>query len=151
MNLRDLNVGLRLALGFGVSLTASVMMLIGAIYSLGQSRNELVNSLQKADAQQEVAVEMQNALLSSAISVRNMGLQTEITAVQKDEAEAKRLRSTYLAAKGKLKVDELNAKERDLITRLGEIDRQMDLFFKEAVDLAAQFNTEQSAAVITKK
>ena len=151
MNLRTINIGTRLALGFGLTLAAAVLMMVGAMVSLGVSRTELLQSLQKADAQQDVAVEMQNALQSSAISVRNMGLQTDISAVQKDEVEAKRFRVTYLAAKSKLEASVLNKKERELLTRLGEIDQQMDVFFKEAVDLAAQFNTEQSAAVITKK
>jgi methyl-accepting chemotaxis protein len=151
MNLRNLKIGLRLGLGFGLTLAAAVLMMVGAIYSLGASRTELLQSLQKADAQQDVAAEMQNALLNSAISVRNMGLQTDIAALQKDEAEAKNFRAAYLTAKTKLEAGGLNNKERELLVRLGDIDHQTDLFFKEAVDLAAQFNTEQSAAVITKK
>jgi methyl-accepting chemotaxis protein len=39
----------------------------------------------------------------------------------------------------------------EIFARLAEIDRQMDAQFKEAVDLATQFNTEQAANVITNK
>jgi methyl-accepting chemotaxis protein len=80
-----------------------------------------------------------------------MGLQTKVDAVQKDEADAKRHRAEYLEIKGKLEAGGLGDKERQLFAHLMDIDRQMDAQFKEAVDLAAQFNTEQAGGVITGK
>lgn len=151
MNLRDMKIGPRLGLGFGLILLAASGMLIGTIVSNGSSRAALLDTLQKASDQQELAVGMRDSLLSSAISVRNMGLQTKVEGVQKDEAEAKKYRTVYLAAKGKLEAAGLGAKERELFARLAEIDTQMDAHFKNAVDLAAQFNTEQAGAVITGK
>ncbi|MEO7106122.1 MAG: methyl-accepting chemotaxis protein, partial [Rhodoferax sp.] len=69
----------------------------------------------------------------------------------KDESEAKRYRASYLAAKTKLEALGQSDEERELFKRLSEIDTKTDAFFKEAVDLAAQFNTEQAGAVITGK
>ena len=151
MNLRDLRIGLRLGLGFGVILLAAAGMLLGALISVSSSRSALLETLQRAGAQQDLAVEMRDSMLSSAISVRNMGLQSKIEAVQKDEADAKRHRAAYQAAKGKLEALGLNPQERELFARLAEIDGKVDAYFKEAVDLAAQFNTEQAGAVITEK
>ena len=151
MNLRDMRIGLRLGLGFGMILLVASVMLIGTLISTGNSRATLLGTLQRAAAQQDLAEEMRRTLLLSAVSVRNMGLQTKVDAVQKDEAEAKRQRAAYLAAKGKLEADGLGDKEREFFGNLAEIDRQMDAQFKEAVDLAAQFNTEQAGAVITGK
>ncbi|MBX9634386.1 MAG: HAMP domain-containing protein, partial [Magnetospirillum sp.] len=45
----------------------------------------------------------------------------------------------------------LGGREKAILDRLADIDRQMEAHFKEAVDLAAQFNSEQAAAVITGK
>jgi len=151
MNLRDMKIGLRLGLGFGLILLAAIVMLAGALLSTGTSRTALLQTLQRAAAQEEVANTMRNTLLSSAVAVRNMGLQTEVADVQRDEAEAKKQRAAYLAAKTQLEATDLSTEEKALMGRLGEIDRQMDAFFKEAVDLAAQFNTEQAAKVITSK
>jgi methyl-accepting chemotaxis protein len=151
MNVRDMRIGLRLGLGFGMILLVASIMLMGTIASNASSRAALLGTLQRAAVQQDLAETMRNALLSSAVSVRNMGLQTKVDAVQKDEADAKRHRSTYLAVKGKLEADGLGEQERALFSKLAEIDRQMDAQFKEAVDLAAQFNTEQAGAVITGK
>ena len=151
MNLRDMRIGLRLGLGFGMILLVASIMLIGTLISNGNSRATLLGTLQRAAAQQDLAEEMRRTLLFSAVSVRNMGLQTKVDAVQKDEAEAKRQRASYLAAKSKLEADGLGDKESGFFSNLAEIDRQMDAQFKEAVDLAAQFNTEQAGAVITGK
>jgi methyl-accepting chemotaxis protein len=151
MNLRDLRIGLRLGLGFGVILLAAAGMLLGALISVSSSRAALLETLQRAGAQQDLAVEMRDSMLSSAISVRNMGLQSKIEAVQKDEADAKRHRAAYQAAKGKLEALGLNPQERELFARLADIDSKVDAYFKDAVDLAAQFNTEQAGAVITEK
>jgi methyl-accepting chemotaxis protein len=151
MKLGDMRIGLRLGLGFGVILLVASVMLVGTLISNGSSRATLLGTLQRSAAQQDLAEEMRRALLSSAVSVRNMGLQTKVDAVQKDEADAKRHRSVYLAAKGKLEGYGLGDKERELFAHLADIDRQMDAQLKEAVDLAAQFNTEQAGAVITGK
>ena len=151
MNLRDLKIGLRLGLGFGVILLAAALMLLGALVSNSISRAALLETLQKAAVQQDLAENMRQAMLSSAVSVRNMGLQTKVEEVQKDEAEAKKQRGLYIAAKNKLEAAGLEDKERAMFARLADIDTKTDTFFKEAVDLAAQFNTEQAAAVITGK
>ncbi|MBI2749536.1 MAG: MCP four helix bundle domain-containing protein [Burkholderiales bacterium] len=151
MNIRDMRIGLRLGLGFGMILLVAAVMLIGTLVANGTSRTALMTTLQRASAQQDLAEDMRRSLLASSVSVRNMGLQTKVDAVQKDEAEAKRHRTAYLAAKTKLESDGLGDKERELFARLADIDRQMDAQFKEAVDLAAQFNTEQAGAIITGK
>lgn len=151
MNLRNMKIGLRLGVGFGVILLAAAGMLLGAQISNSINRTVLLETLQRAAGQQDFAVEMRQTLLASAVAVRNMGLQTKVEEVQKDEAEAKKQRASYLAAKGKLEATGLGATERELFARLADIDSKMDAHFKDAVDLASQFNTEQAGAVITGK
>jgi methyl-accepting chemotaxis protein len=151
MNLRHLKIGLRLGLGFAVILLAACALLAGTLISSGASRSALLDTLQRAAARQDLAVDMRTALLSSAVAVRNMGLQTEVAGVQKDEAEAKKQRAAYAAIKARLQSEDLTPEEKALFTRLAGIDTQMDARFKEAVDLAAQFNTEQAGKVITDK
>ena len=81
MNLRDLKIGLRLGLGFGVILLAATLMLMGALVSNSINRGALLETLQKAAVQQDLAENLRQALLSSAVSVRNMGLQTKVEEV----------------------------------------------------------------------
>ena len=151
MNLRDLKIGTRLGLGFGAILLSASAMLVATQLSSNAARGNLLQTLQRAAAQEQEAVAMRQALMSSAVAVRNMGLQTQVDGVQKDEAEAKKQRADYLAAKGRLEATELGSEDKALFSRLVDIDREMELRFKEAVDLAAQFNTEQAGAIITGK
>ena len=151
MNLRDLNVGPRLGLGFGVILMAAAAMVTGALVNNGLSRAALLETLHQAAERQDLADDMRQALLKSAIAVRNMGLQTKVEVVQRDETEAKKQRANYLTAKGKLESAGLESNERDIFANLADTDAKMDNHFKEAVDLASQFNTEQAAEVITSK
>ena len=151
MNLRELNIGTRLGTGFGIILLSAGAMLGGTLVSGNAARSDLLQTLNRAAAQEQEALAMRQALMSSAVSVRNMGLQTKTEGVQKDEAEANKQRGAYLAAKARLEATDLGAEDKALLGRLAEIDRTMALHFKEAVDLAAQFNTEQAGAIITGK
>ncbi len=151
MNLRDLKIGTRLGLGFGVILLSASVLLVGAMLSNAAGRSALLQTLQAAAAQEDQAVAMRQYLLGSAVAVRSMGLQTAVEGVQRDEAEAKKQRASYLAARAALEAAGLDAQEKEIFTRLADIDRQMDAHFKNAVDLAAQFNAEQAAAVILSK
>jgi methyl-accepting chemotaxis protein len=151
MNLRDLNIGSRLGGGFGLILLAASAVLAGAMVTAAQTRGALVQTLQAAESRQSQAHLMKESLLNSAVAVRNMGLQTQIEAVQKDEAAAKKHRAAYLDAKKVIEAGALSDAELAPIKRLTELDRQMEAEFKEAVDLAAAFNTEQAAGIIVKK
>jgi methyl-accepting chemotaxis protein len=151
MNFRNFNIGQRLGMGFGVILLIAAVMLSGVLISDSMSRTALLDTLQRADKREDIARAMLQALLSSAVSVRNMGLQTKVDDVQRDEQEAKRQRALYLEAKGKLESAGLNEREREIFARLADIDAKTSSFFKEAVDMAAQFNTDLAAAIITSK
>ncbi len=151
MNLRNLRIGTRLGLGFGLILLLTSLMLLGAMWSQAASRSSLKLAEQRAAAQEQLAFEMRLTLLSGAVAVRNMGLQTEVAAVQKDEAQARKQRAAYVAAMRQLEQAGLSAAEQTLFGELAEIDAAMETHFKAAVELASQFNTEQAGAIITGK
>ena len=150
MSMRD-KIGFRLGMGFALILLAASVMVVGTLINSGINRAALQATLQRAFIQQDTAEGMRTALLSSAVAVRNMGLQSKVEDVQKDELKAKKQRALYLAAKAKLESSGLTDKERAIFEYLADIDRQMEAHFKDAVDLASQFNTEQAGAVITGK
>jgi methyl-accepting chemotaxis protein len=151
MNFPDMKIGWRLGMGFAAILMASSAMLVGAMVSNAASRAGLLATLQRVAEKQDTVEAMRRALLGSAVAVRNMGLQSNVEGAQKDEAQAKKQRSVYLAAKGKLEASGLSDRERAILLKLGDIDRQTETHFKDAVDLASQFNSDQASAVITGK
>jgi methyl-accepting chemotaxis protein len=151
MPLRQLNIGTRLSLGFALILLAACALLAGVLVTSAVNRNTMLGTLAAASERETLVAEMQQHLLKGAVAVRNMGLQTEVAGLQKDEAEAKQQRAAYLAAKQKLETTELAAEDRAPLEQLAKIDAEMNARFAEAVDLAATFNAEQAAAVITQK
>jgi methyl-accepting chemotaxis protein len=151
MNLRALNIGTRLGAGFGVILLASSAMLAGVMVSSGAQRSQVLQTLKDAEERVADGTALQMALLGTAVAVRNMGLQTDVAAVQKDEAEAKKKQAEYAEIRKRLAAIGLGDEESAPLKKLDAIDQQMQARFKEAVDLAATFNAEQAAAVITKQ
>jgi methyl-accepting chemotaxis protein len=151
MNLRSINIGTRLGAGFGVILLASSAMLAGVMVAAGHQRDAMLGTLKAADERVSAGTAMQLALLGSAVAVRSMGLQTEVEKVQRYEAEAKKQHQAYENLLKQLEASGLSGEEAAPLKQLKAIDTAMGAHFKEAVDLAATFNTEQAAAVITKK
>ena len=151
MNLHDMKIGLRLGLGFGSILLVAGALVVSAIVNSSSDRTTLLDTLQRTAAQQEIAHAMNTSLLKGAVAIRNMGLETKVEDVQKDQAEAKTQRAAYLDAKTKLEAMGLGVKEREVFAHLGEIDRRTDVHFNEAVDFSSQFAAEQAGAIITGK
>ena len=149
MNLRSLNIGTRLGAGIGVILMCSAGMVALALASAANNREVTLSDLHTTAEHRAQAAEMQRALLSSAVAVRNMGMQSAIEAVQKDEADARKHRAHYLEVKKVLEETPLSEKERQILEKLNRLDVEMDVNFKEAVELSSLFNTELAATVIT--
>jgi methyl-accepting chemotaxis protein len=151
MNLRQLPVGLRLALGFGLILLACIALLAASFSAASTQRDSLTQALRQAGAQQALAGIMRDSLFRSAVAVRNMGLQSTVEGTQRHEAEARKQRQQYLDLRKALEAAAPEGRERESLGRLAEIDRLMESEFNEAVSLASQFNAEQAAKVISEK
>ena len=151
MNLRKLNIGARLGMGFGLILLTCGALVVAGLLSGDKLRDDMLRQIELAAASTAQATTMQIALLSSAVAVRNMGLQTEVDAVQRSEAEAKAHRVAYLAARKLLETFDLGSDEKQALQRLTGIDNRTNEALQEAVSFAGTFNPEQAAAVITKK
>ena len=120
--------------------------------SNAQSRNELAQTLKRGADQEALATEMRIALLNGAIAVRNMGLQTQVEAVQKDEDSAKAERAKFVSSLGRIQAGSIADVERAPLARLAEIDTRMNGYFKEAASTWPPSSTPNKAgAVITGK
>ena len=149
--IRRLKIGPRLAAGFSAILTLLCLLLAGVTVNSAVSRDNLLSALAQADEQRDAASAMQDALLSGAVAIRNIGLFTTLEAAQREEAVAKKERARFLESKGKLEESGLDADEKAIFGRLVDIDGKMSGYLKEALGLAAMMNTEQAAVIITSK
>lgn len=148
MKLRDLRIGTRLGVGFASILLAAGAMLALSLAGSKASRGTLQAATVATASQAAHVTQMQKSLLLSALAVRSMGLQSTVEGVQKDEADAKKHRKDYLAERTALAAAALPAEVKALLDKLATLDKASDAAFTEAVDLAAQFNSEQAAKVI---
>jgi methyl-accepting chemotaxis protein len=152
MNLRSFNIGTRLGAGFAIILLSCGFVLGGSVWVHAEQRSELLRSMQVAADAAGHATAMQLSLLRSAVSVRNMGMQTTVAAMQRDQAEADAQRAAYLKARGRLlATGNGGAEQAAALARLAEIDVKMQVGFKEAFALVSIFNPEAAAAVIMQK
>ena len=151
MNLRDLKIGPRLGAGFALVLLSAGGLLAGSIASSQASRASLQQVLDASGARQDAALDMRQQLMQMSVSVRNMGLHTEFAAVQQAEQAAKKDRAAYLAARARLDGFALSAEEKGTLDRMTTLDASISKHFDEAVDLAAQMNSEQAAKVIAER
>ena len=149
MKLSDLRIGTRLGLGLGTMLLASFLMLLASIVLHQRAKVDMAQTRQQADNQQGLALNMRQSLMSASLAVRNMGLHDSTDGVQAAEAMAKKERATYLAAMSQLEGTGLADAQKARLAQVRSIDAAMARDFGEAVDMAAQFNTEQAAKLIT--
>jgi methyl-accepting chemotaxis protein len=150
LNIRQMRIDTRLGVGFTAILTSMCLLLAGVAINDARG-HDLLAAIGRTGAQKDAAVAMRDALLSSAVAIRNIGLQTTVEGVQHEEAEARKDRTRFLDAKTGLEASGLGVDEKAIFGRLVEIDQQMAGHLKDAIELATMLNTEQDAAIITTK
>lgn len=146
--LRNINIGNRLLIAFAliVALMGTLMLAVGISNASNQA--EQLAALGRAAEQKALATELSDALLSSAVAIRNIGLQTTVDKVQQEEDEANKQRTRFLKAMSQLDKSNLGPEETQVFEKLTAIDKEMSGRLKEAINFATMFNPELSAAVI---
>ena len=151
MNLNSVNIGARLGAGLGAMMLTVGLMLVFSLVGQDHLRSAAAEAVAAADARQRSASDMRQALMSAAVAIRNMGLQSTIEGVQAAEAVARREREAYLSVMRNLEANPLSDEERRVIGKLKAIDEGIDGNFKEAVGFLSIFANEQAAELITTK
>jgi methyl-accepting chemotaxis protein len=148
MILRKLKIGSRLALGFGVVLAVMVVVSVGGTMLGTKSREDLASVLAAAGAKEKLASDMKALVLEQSAVMRDVGLHSDLKAMQMDEDRAKRLGVMYDDVRDRMSKLELTSTERDIMKTLGEIDQDVELPFKSAMAMATSFRADEAAQVI---
>ncbi|MDC8758521.1 methyl-accepting chemotaxis protein [Janthinobacterium fluminis] len=151
MNLRDFKIGTRLGIGFGIILTILVAMVLTANFLNYRNKAELVSGVELAGAKNTQAAAMKSAMLETGIAMRNIGLQSDVSLMQKEEAKVKEQRKRYDAARDKLQSLGLNENEKKVLGDIAAFDKEVDNAFKEAIGQVLAFNSEGAAKVIASR
>ena len=148
MNLRNMKIGLRLALGFGVILAVLMVVSIAATVFGKIGRDNLVAVMTAAETKERLAFEMKAIVLEQSAVMRNIGLHSEIKAMQADEDRAKRLGTAYDAARDKMAQLATAPEERALLDILNKLDKDIEAPVKQALGLSTSFRNEEAAKVL---
>ena len=148
MNLRNMKIGLRLALGFGVILAVLMVVSIAATVFGKIGRDNLVAVMTAAETKERLAFEMKAIVLEQSAVMRNIGLHSEIKAMQADEDRAKSLGMAYDAARDKMAQLATAPEERALLDILNKLDKDIEAPVKQALGLSTSFRNEEAAKVL---
>jgi len=148
VNLRNLKIGTRLALGFAIILggIVAVMLLVNALNA--SNRNEMSENLRLANQKQALANLMKSSLYESGIAMRNIGIQSDVGEMQKEEGRVKAQRKLYDDSKEKISALGLNDDEKKIVDEIAKLDKEASGPFKDAVGQALAFNAEGAVKII---
>jgi methyl-accepting chemotaxis protein len=147
-SLRRFHIGTRLILGFGSILVIIVAMVVLSSVLSSQNKKKLITELEAAEKKSVLAETMKSSILQGALAMINIGVQSEVDAMQNEEQKAKDQRARYLAARDKLTSLGLTSDENQIVNDIAQLDTQIDSARKEALGQALAFNAEGSAKVI---
>ncbi len=149
MNLRDFKIGARLRLGFGAILLILVAMVLMTNYLNYSNKSKLTKGLELSTSKNLLAGSMKSAMLETGIAMRNIGLQSDVSLMQKEEQKVKDQRARYEKAVADLKAAGLNEAEKKTLSEIAALDADVDKAFKEAIGQVLAFNSEGAAKVIS--
>ncbi|WP_373987922.1 methyl-accepting chemotaxis protein [Duganella sp. BuS-21] len=149
MNLRDFKIGARLRIGFGIILLILVAIVLLTNYLNYSNKGKLTTGLETATSKNLQAGAMKSAMLETGIAMRNIGLQSDVSLMQKEEQKVKDQRARYDKALNALKAQGLNDAEKKVLGELAALETDTDAAFKEAIGQILAFNSEGGAKVIS--
>jgi methyl-accepting chemotaxis protein len=151
MNLRNFKIGTRLALGFGAVLLILVAMVFAVSFLNLQNKASLVSGIERSSAKTVQAEAMKSAMLETGIAIRNIGLQSDVALMQKEEAKVNLQHKRYDAARDKLQRLGAGGVEKEILNAIAALDVQLAAAFKEALGQALAFNSEGAVEVIARR
>src|SRR6185503_14429603 len=149
MNLRGVPIGVRLGGAFAIVLALLAFVVVGGNVMSELAMRNLAAGQVAANAKGALAETMKSSLLEAAVAMRNIGLQTEVADMSREEDRVKEQRKRYAAARDKLAALGLNDAEKGILDNVAALDREMEQPFIEAVGQSLNFNSEVAAKAIT--
>lgn len=151
MKLNNIRIGARLAIGFGIILAILVAMVALSTYLNVQNKQHLRQGLGAADNKSVLVNTMKSAMLETGIAMRNIGLQSDLDAMKKEEAKVKAQSKRYEEARTKLQALGLTDTESKILSEIATLDNEVSASFKLAIQQVGAFNSEAAAKTIAEK
>lgn len=149
MNLRHFRIGARLGVGFGAILAGLILTVAIVNIFASNSRNAMIDGLNTASQKQGLANSMKSALFEGGIAMRNIGLQSDVAEMQKEDGKVKSQRKLYDSARNKISELGLTDEEKKILAEVSRIDKEIEKPLKDAVGQALAFNGEGAVKIIS--
>ncbi|WP_292934955.1 methyl-accepting chemotaxis protein [Noviherbaspirillum sp.] len=151
MNLRSLRIGARLGVSFGVILALLILVVLVGNALTKQNKQKLIQGVELSTSKGQLVTTMKSAVLEGGVAMRNIGLQSEVAAMQKEEARVKAQNKRYAEARDKLTALGLTDSEKKILAEITRLDQEIAAPFKEAIGQALAFNSEGAAKAIASR
>ena len=148
MNLRNFKIGTRLGVGFALILAGLIAVILFVNALSGNNRRAMVDGLNLASQKQMLANNMKSALFEGGIAMRNIGIQSDVGEMQKEEGKVKLQRKKYDEARDKITSLGLSEDEKKILGDIAKLDKEIEKPLKDAVGQALAFNAEGAAKII---
>ena len=148
MNFRQLRIGTRLAIGFGVILISLVLILIFGSVLSANNRKTMMKGIELSHTKTALAATMKTSMLEGGLAIRNIGLQTDLGEIEKQKLIIKNQRTRFIEARDKLVAMGLTASEKSILDQVASLDQQVDAPTKEAFKMLVSFNGEEAVKLI---
>ncbi len=151
MKLRDLRIGLRLCLGIGM--IVSIFTISHAISSWlsAENRDTTIVTLKASNDKAKHIGNMKSALYEVGITIRNLGLYSELALVQSDVAKIPALHQRYGEAKKKLSAMVLDEEEKAIFKEITKLENDIQAPLMKVIELALASDTPGAAKLIADK
>ena len=151
MDLRSLRIGTRLWIAFGMILGILALMVVVGNVLTTRNKQKLVQGLEISNSKSKYAATMKSALAESGIAMRNIGLQSDLSAMQREQERVRKQNARYAEARDKLVVLSLSDEEKKIIAELARVEQEIAKPFKDAINQALAFNSEEATKILAFK
>jgi len=151
MSLRNLRIGARLGVSFGIILAILALMVVLGNALTTRNKQRLIAGLEVSNTKSRLAAAMKSALLEQGVAIRNIGLQSDVDAMRQEEARAKEQGKRYAEARDRLSALGLDNAEKENVAGIARLDQEIAASFKEAISQALAFNSEGAARIVVGK
>jgi methyl-accepting chemotaxis protein len=151
MHFNRIHIGMRLTVGFAIVLALLLVSVITANVVSKRNSSQMVAGITLANSKMAQANIMQSSLLESGLAMRNIGMLSEVAAMEQEKAKVQAQQKRYEQARMALSELGLGEAEHDSVEEVGRLAKEMDAALAQAYAQAVAFNPEAAGRIITTK
>ncbi|MGZ3181626.1 MAG: methyl-accepting chemotaxis protein [Telluria sp.] len=147
----NLRIGMRLRLGFGLLLAMLVGIIVINDVVSARNREQMNRQLAVSREKVELTNILKGSQLEGVVAIRSIGLQSNVAAMNKEEAKIKAQAAIFADARKKLEALGVSDAGRKIFTRFDELQDALKGPTGEAITASLGFNQEVASQIIASR